>query len=417
MKKSFNFKPLTYLLTSILVLSTLSLNATVYTNIESIEDNCGNKIVLQVVRTVTNVPYDCGKVKCIVQVTPLSGGQYIDEYDNIIWESGSAIQQIYDLNEEVFFFFPNNGIYNITFEFDVVTFCGTFNFQYDNYVTVYGCTEDNCTSSFSYCDFFLDPSIWDPYHQQPELIEFRYTDPDYGNQIINATNNPNGIFSFPYYSHEARVGCPDLRPNLFDFTADMNTFLNLSNSGNPGTENLFGTAEFHYLSLPTYCKRYMRFLSSGVFFTRLVFIHEDFPSCLPSGYINNGQDHNVWPTLDFPISNECLLPGQVNDIELKELLSDYENPSIQLTNTNKNKQPKNKYCYPSITSHNLMINNNDNSKIEISIFSISGHQLYSFLLFDNQKSIDISNFQNGLYFVRIQNKLTDKVNIEKIIKQ
>ncbi|HHH54460.1 MAG TPA: hypothetical protein ENK91_12435, partial [Bacteroidetes bacterium] len=382
------------------VFSSLGVNAFNFVSTEDFEDNCGNKIVVEVIRNINNVVYDCGKVKCELQINTIQGGQFIDEYDNIIWTSGTAYTEIYNLNEVAYFNFDNPGIYNIELDFDVVTFCGTFSFHYDNFIVVNGCDSEYCSSSFSYCDFFyvgVLPNGANPppaNEQMPILVDFRYTDPDYGNQIINSNNN-YGIFTFPYYCH-VTDDC-GFHPNLFDFVNDLNVFLNLSNSGIPQTENLFGTTEFHYISQGYYCKRYIRTFNTGILITKLNFIHSNFdkPNC-STGTIFNANLYPAWITTDFPSSNSCLVPSGQNDQETENYFLNFEQEKKFNLEYRGQSNPINSiYCYPNIVSDNITIYNQGLLPLELFIYSGTGKFIKKLSSKELKKNIDVSKFPKG----------------------
>jgi len=386
------------------VFSYFAVYAVTYTdNIEFI-DNCYNKIELRVIRTLSNVSGECGLVKCEVNVIELNNsGQYIDKYDNMEWDNGNSIAQVYDFNTPVYFFYQYNGIYGIDFSMDIVTYCGTFSYEFnDNVITVLGCDEDNCSSSFSYCEFYLEenPPGW--LGQIPKLYSVSYLDPNNGPQTLDGSNN-YGIFNFPYYGNIANT-C-DLHPNLFDFVNDMNKFLIQSGIG--------GVCEFYYTDLPNYCKRYVRYLNTGVSFSEMNCEVHKFVSCivLPPQYLNP-----VYPSPDFPVSTACLTGSFVNgENNTGEIL---ENIQISGMSSIINEKIKTGiYCYPNIAKCDLFINNLLVGKYKAKIYSLSGQIIKQFEIDNKLLKVSIADFEPGMYFIRYYNEENGHIETEKIIVQ
>ncbi len=71
--------------------------------------------------------------------------------------------------------------------------------------------------------------------------------------------------------------------------------------------------------------------------------------------------------------------------------------------------------FPNPVTDQLTIINSENSNITAEIYSILGQKLYSCLLKDENSSIDISNFQNGVYLLNIISETG--VGSYKVIKQ
>jgi hypothetical protein len=403
----------------LLLFSWVSVYAVTYIDYVDTLDSCSNHISFKVERTLSNVSGECGLVKCEVTITPQNGsGQYIEEYDNMVWDNGQAIAEIYDFNQPVYFFYQYNGIYGIDFSIDIVTYCGTLHYvftppKYENVINVLGCSENNCTSSFNYCEFYLDtllvPDDWDD--QMPMLDSVSYLDPVSGMQTLNATNS-FGIFHFPYYGHDA-VDC-DFHPNLFDFVNDMNEYLIQSGIG--------GNCEFYYTNQQFYCKRYIRYLNTGVFFIEMDITDRNFkhfigtiPVCdFPGGFINK----SVNISSDFSISMDCL-PGNLlnSDSDIDEILNGFQKNNYEITLENDLGIDLNIHCYPSITDSDIFIENKMGNKYKVDIYSLSGQLKEEFDFERTYIKVDISAYNSGLYFISFHDLKTGKKKIEKIIKQ
>ena len=393
-------------------------HAMTYTDHVDFADNCNHKISLVVTRTLSNVSGECGLVQCDVNIVAVNNSaQYIDEYENMIWDNGSAIAQIYDFNQSVFFFYPYNGIYGIDFSVDIVTYCGTFHYEftppeYDNVITVLGCTEDACTSSFSYCDFYLDPTPDGWPGQLPMLESVFYLDPVLGMQTLDASNN-GSIFDFPYYGRVTQ-DC-GYHPNLFDFVNDMNSYLGQSGIG--------GNCEFYYTDLPFYCKRYIRFHNTGVFFYEIGVTDVKFdytispiPICKPDWltFVPN----LVSLSLDFPISTACLPEGIVNgNSDLNKETLDKVKYGRELTLNNELERKTDIQCYPNITSTEFIIENSLRNKYSVDIYSVSGQLIKQFNLYNQIKKINVSDFKSGIYIIRFSNLDKGGIQVEKLIVQ
>ncbi|HHH53256.1 MAG TPA: T9SS type A sorting domain-containing protein [Bacteroidetes bacterium] len=399
------------------VFSSFTVFAVTYSDDVPIEDNCGNKITLRVVRTLTNVSGECGLVKCEVNNTPLNNsGQYIDEYDNMVWDNGNSIAEIYSFSQPVYFFYQNNGIYGIDFSVDVVTFCGTFSLvftppEYQNAITVLGCSEDACTSSFSYCDFYLDPEPDGWVGQMPMLESVSYIDPVSGAQTLDASNNNDG-FQFPYYGRVA-IDC-GYHPNLFDFVNDMNGYLIQSGIG--------GACEFYYTELPNYCKRYVRYMNTGVFFYEMDILDKNFyyePGPIPVCTPLPGQKNNtVFVSPDFPISYDCLPGTVVNDAtDVDEILSNIDKLSVSKSTDLDKSRESEIHCYPNIVIDDFTIYNKTGNKYKVDIYTLSGQLVKEIDLHDKLIRLNVSDYKQGMYFVRMYNIDTGITKIEKIIRQ
>ncbi len=387
-------------------------------------DNCGNDIELRVIRTLSNVSGECGLVKCEVNVIELNNsGQYIDKYDNMEWDNGNSVAQVYDFSTPVYFFYQYNGIYGIDFSMDIVTYCGTFSYvftppEFNNVITVLGCDEDNCTSSFSYCEFYLesdDPILeeWKMYGgngQMPKLYSIKYIDPIGGIQTLDASNN--GIFHFPYYGRVAN-DC-GFHPNLFDFVNDMNKYLIQSGIG--------GVCEFYYTDLPNYCKRYVRYLNTRVFFLEMICDVENFyyeiapiPVC---GFPPSSKDKIVAISPDFPVSTACL-PGNLisEDLDNDEILMKIDMLSRGVSTNVNNKNESVIYCYPNITDTDLFIDNRNKGEYKVNIYSLSGEIIKQFEVDKNNMKVNISDCKPGMYFIRFYNQESGNIKTDKIIIQ
>ena len=396
--------------------------AVTYVDHIDFKDDCGNKIILKVTRTLTNVYGQCGSVQCNVNIEPEdNSGQYIDKYENMVWDNGSAIAQIYDFNQSVYFFYPYNGIYGIDFSVGIVTYCGTFHYEFsppefDNVITVLGCTEDACTSSFNYCEFYLDlediPEKWENSEQMPKLKSVSYIDPVLGIQTLDESNNGN-IFDFPYFGRDANV-C-GYHPNLFDFVNDMNEYLVQSGIG--------GNCEFYYTNLPSYCKRYIRFHNTGVFFYEMGVT--DYPFYYEAGsppYCEiapeNPVDNPVSPSLDFPISTACLPEGVVNEnSDVNKETMDIVKYVSKLALNNELEKKTGVQCYPNITSTEFFIENSLRNKYRVNIYSLSGQLIKQFSLYNQIKKIDVSSFNQGMYIIRFRDLENGGIQVKKLIVQ
>ena len=401
--------------------SSIAAYAVTYTNDVSIQDNCGNIIKLWVVRTLTNVSGECGLVKCEVNITPLNNsGQYIDEYDNMVWDNGNSTAEIYSFSQPVYFFYQYNGIYGIDFSVDVVTYCGTFNLvftppEYENVITVLGCNEDACTSSFSYCDFFISMKEekemgWEG--SMPMLQSVSYIDPVLGTQTLDVSNNNIAGFQFPYYGRVAD-DC-DFHPNLFDFVNDMNGYLIQSGIG--------GVCEFYYTDLPFYCKRYVRYINTDVFFYEMDILEENFyyvigpnPVCQP---LPGTMPITVLVSPDFPISYDCL-PGSIanDNTDVSEMLNNIETMSGSLSAGFDISKESEIHCYPNIVIDDFTIYNKIGNKYKVDIYSLSGQLVKEIDLKDRLIKLNISDIEKGMYFVRMHNLDSGITKTEKIIKQ
>ncbi len=69
--------------------------------------------------------------------------------------------------------------------------------------------------------------------------------------------------------------------------------------------------------------------------------------------------------------------------------------------------------YPNPVVDRLNVSNVNNSNVNI--FNLSGRLVYSIKAYQNDISIDLSNFINGVYFVNVQNK--NDVHTYKVVKQ
>lgn len=72
--------------------------------------------------------------------------------------------------------------------------------------------------------------------------------------------------------------------------------------------------------------------------------------------------------------------------------------------------------YPNPTSKMLYISHPELNSFSITITEMNGKQIYSGLIM-KESALDISNYVQGIYFVTIENKETNKKNTYKIIKK
>ncbi|GGG47386.1 T9SS type A sorting domain-containing protein [Bizionia arctica] len=74
------------------------------------------------------------------------------------------------------------------------------------------------------------------------------------------------------------------------------------------------------------------------------------------------------------------------------------------------------FIYPNPTKDQLFILNNFNSSINVEIYNIIGRKIFSFKLHKGMNSIDLSDFNNGVYIVKSIDEF-NQVNIKKIVKE
>lgn len=71
--------------------------------------------------------------------------------------------------------------------------------------------------------------------------------------------------------------------------------------------------------------------------------------------------------------------------------------------------------YPNPTSQMLYVSHPDINSFSIQITDLNGKQLYNGTITKDQ-SLDISNYQQGMYLVTVENKEANKKNTYKLIK-
>ena len=71
--------------------------------------------------------------------------------------------------------------------------------------------------------------------------------------------------------------------------------------------------------------------------------------------------------------------------------------------------------FPNPVTDKLTIARKENTKATAEIYSILGQKLYSCILKDENTTIDLADFQNGIYFVLITSE--KGINTYKIVKK
>lgn len=82
----------------------------------------------------------------------------------------------------------------------------------------------------------------------------------------------------------------------------------------------------------------------------------------------------------------------------------------KLTNTDKNV-----VIYPNPTSDYIKINNETNNEVEIVVYDLIGKIILIEKTFEKNKQIDLREYKNGIYFVKLSNSVT--TTTYKIVKQ
>jgi len=72
--------------------------------------------------------------------------------------------------------------------------------------------------------------------------------------------------------------------------------------------------------------------------------------------------------------------------------------------------------YPNPTSHTLYVSHPEINIFDITIFDLNGKQLYVGII-SKEKPLDISNYNQGIYLVTVENQEIHKKNTYKIIKK
>ena len=388
--------------------------AVTYTDIESFDDGCNNKIVLRVTRDITLNQQECREFKCAISIDILQGSQFVLNYQKMSWETGSFFTEIYTLSDIATFYFDyGQSIQNIVFKFDVKTVCGTFSFDYNNLVTVInGDCYASCSSSFSYCDFYYQSG-----NEMPELIGFQYFDANNTVHYINSNNNPGGIFNFPYYCHVA-VQC-NFPPTIYDFERDLNEFLDLGNSI-PVYGELYGTAMWMHSygqgNPVDLCKLNLRIKNSKIFIYDLDFeIYEfDKPNCSIGDFILNNP---VGIYSSFPPTYDCF-NGNLAPENMENSSSSLNFNFEKLFSTDVNHRY---VVYPTITDNRITIDfkKEQLSGKDIELYSVSGNLIKHTEVHPNIYSftVGMSEVEAGVYLLKIIDKENGEYTVEKIIKQ
>ncbi len=393
-----------------------------YVSTETIQDNCGNKIVLSVTRTFTLNQQECREFKCEIDIVVLQGAQYLLNYQNMNWNTGFYHTKIYNLTDVASFYFDyGQSIQNISFEFEAKTVCGTFGFIYsDDVVVANGDCYASCSSSFSYCEFY-SPGAFGTGKEMPELKGFYYLDGNNVPHYINSSNNPGGIFDFPYYCHVAdQCSFP---PNIYDFERDLNDFLDLGNTM-PAYGTLYGTAMWMHSygqgSPPDLCKLNLRIKNSKIFIYQLDFEIWDFdkPNCSILPYISD-PNHHVYFYPNFPPAYDCLGGNYAN--EGNDNLNDIYHSHLQseaLTAIDVNRTYR---IYPTVTDGRITIDFDAVQSVgkHIELYTVSGTMVKRFDIRANvyEVSLDFTEIGRGIYLMKIFDTDNKNYTVEKIVKQ
>jgi hypothetical protein len=73
-------------------------------------------------------------------------------------------------------------------------------------------------------------------------------------------------------------------------------------------------------------------------------------------------------------------------------------------------------AYPNPTSQSLYVSHPDITSFEISILDLNGKLLFQGSI-NKDEPLDVSNYIQGIYFVKVENKESNKKNTFKIIKK
>jgi len=287
-----------------------------------------------------------------------------------------------------------------------------------------------CTTYFCTDDFYNGVcGDREDIHLMPEVIEIRYYDPDFGWKTLDANNNPEGLFYFPYYAEFDGDACY-MFPNIDDLVEDLNDFLNLSvtNSNNPEYVNLYGHARvFKSYNDPVgnLCKENLGIEKSGVSFYWFKCINREFnlyPHCEYPDDPDPCSANDARPTLTYiPPVFGCFQSSIADDFS-NEIEHDIEkNMKEELLDMRMDRMHSSFDCYPTITSGEVILDWNSDNVLgkKITVYDLFGKESKQFNVNPNVSNIklDLSNYKAGVYLIKLVDIVSGNYIIKKIIKQ
>lgn len=366
------------ILTVLLLLSFISLNAQTYVDIVNIQCyepiSCPSGIDIKVTRTITNnTTRECGAFDVLVSFEVLTGNDCLERIGRERWYVGLN----YSPGNQTSVHISNMGASTIQLSFLVETICGKNTFTFDHQVTT---TEScsGCESAVSYCTLADYKSI----EVLPKINGIGFlTYTQNGYFTVNSSNN-FGIFTFPYYTR-IEEDCTNLNPGLHDLINDLNTFLDLARTGNPIYENHTG----HVYLMDSYgqplgnspgtdlCKIRINFVDCGMMWYDFnnVFFHQFYPASCTWELFAFNQDYpaRIYIDQNFPYNASCLTCGGIpcNNLAFGSNIEFFGD-----IDENDNLNDFNFECYPTICTDkiNLEWESKFSEKFSIEVFDISG---------------------------------------------
>ncbi|HHH52398.1 MAG TPA: T9SS type A sorting domain-containing protein [Bacteroidetes bacterium] len=438
----------------LLAFSPFILSAQTYS--DQVEMECPNtqgceKIIVQVNTTITdNTSLECGEFDVSVTFDILQGIGCIADPDEDIygvrWYVGPDFLN-YNPRRATSVHFSRAGGNTLKLKFAVRTVCGTIFHKEVLYQVTNPEACTGCYSAVSYCDlycnpdsiyndscgsaYFLDPPVDSLMKSQiPEIVEmvlFSSLPP----KVFHLKQSNNyGIFNFPYYAR-AEQECPNLVPGLYELVEDLNAFLDLSRTGQDEYANNYG----HVFLMDSYgditeagdtdkCKIRINFVDMGMFFFgfhRTLQYEFDLQEC-KIGYFLDEEDEEYDPR--FGYDNSCIIPeGNINNSEANNnYLQYYLDGKYNLLS--KKDQEYNDIlsfmCFPTLASDKIDIQWESNiDEISIKIYDLTGRiqKKFSNIKNANKMSVDISKFNEGIYFIEFIDDKSGYKEVSKFIKQ
>ena len=353
---------------------------------------------------------ECGEWNFSSSFQVTQGGQCVQGISSVEWEY--VYTKEYKVDQSTTFYLKK--FYNQPIIIKVTI---TVNTKCDNHLYTFYYTldqpvcPDGCSSSFCYED--LGPAPANPpstdYTMELTQVKFHYNDFNgTGYVYLNASNN-YGIFNFPYYFYSDDC---HLVPNMYDFVDDMNEFLNLAKN-NP-QNNAYSRFYGHAFLVNSYnppedlCKIRVKVSDAGMLMTHfgrqnrylndncgLSYIFSSNPNKPVTHIYNDDCLRLELPPSELGLRDE-------NEFEFEKS----ENQDQHLI-----------FVYPTIVSENLIIErHNIENTILLKAYSSGGQLINTFKLEKQEysKTLDLSTFNNGVYFLKVSDINGKCQQIERI---
>jgi len=392
-------------------------------------DQCSG--VVRVTRTITENPLECGEYYVSASFEFIEAPCNM-EIIRAKWYNGENKHDYAVVRDNQTFHLHSGGSIDLDFyvKYENSSLWQHIVWSYETPPSSGACS--GCGNTFNYCDIdkkFIDWSKsyqeWDEEKQEWVWVYFYYTTmiqvweitfitPD-GLLEVNFSNS-YGIFTFPYYLKFAD-DC-GLSPDINDFVFDINRFLDLAQSGNDEYADFYGHVLLQDYNTPGMCKKYFKFEDMGIYPWRIKAQYDEYKPYYCSYTDVHLGDHYTFRDTDFPCFTECYP-------EISTLICDPGAGAHNMIINSPNDFTKfvDKYIeyrlYPNISNDFINIDFFNPEEKQIKIFDVQGGLVESIEIKKNQnmERINVSQYNNGVYILKIRNMETGKSWIEKIVKQ